>query len=179
MSLSAISEVIGNSVILLFVVGIPVYAHFRKVPVYDTFIEGAKEGFPLLIRLIPYFVGMLVAIGMLRASGAFDLLSNLLTPLLIHLGIPVEIVPIALIRPFSGSAATAAVADLLHNQGGNAYLSHLGAIVMNATEATFYVVAVYCGAANIRKIRHALTASLIVDITAMLTAIWVANAVLG
>jgi spore maturation protein B len=175
MTIAAISEQIGNCIILLFVVGIPLYAHFRKIPVYDTFVEGAKEGFPTMIKLIPYLVGMLVAIGMLRASGAFDLLSTLLTPFLTKLGIPAEIVPIAIIRPFSSSAATAAVADLLHNQGGNTYLSHLAAIVAGTTETTFYVVAVYFGAANIRNTRHAVPTSIIVDITGILAAVWIAH----
>ena len=179
MTIAAISEQIGNCLILLFVVGIPLYAHSRKIPVYETFIEGAKEGFPTMVRLIPYLVSMLVAIGMLRASGAFDLLTQLLTPLLTKVGIPAEIVPIAIIRPFSASASTAAVADLLHTQGGNNYLSHLAAIVMNTTETTFYIVALYFGAANIRNGRHALLTSIIVDIAGILSAVWIAHWLLG
>jgi spore maturation protein B len=175
MTAAALSEQIGNCLILLFVVGIPLYAHFRKIPVYDTFIEGAKEGFPTLIKLIPYLVGMLVAIGMLRASGTFDLLAQLLAPLLMKVGIPAEIVPIAIIRPFSSSAATAAVAELLHTQGGDSYLSHVAAIVAGTTETTFYVVAVYFGAANIRNTRHAIPTSIIVDITGILAAVWIAR----
>jgi spore maturation protein B len=173
MMISTISEQIGNILILLFLVGIPLYAFFRKVPVYDAFIEGAKEGFPTFIRIMPFMVAMLVAIGMLRASGAFDLLNQAIAPLLGKIGIPAEIVPIALIRPFSASAATAAAADLLHNSGGNSFISHLAVVVSATTETTFYIVAIYFGAVNIRKNRHAIPASLIVDIVGILSAVWI------
>ncbi len=175
MTLSLFSEFIGNGLILFFVVGIPLYAYSRKIPVYDTFIEGAKEGFPILMKLIPYLVGMLVAIGMLRASGAFDLLSHLISPLLTKLGIPAEIVPIAIVRPFSNSAATAVVAELIHTQGGDSYLSHLATIVAGTTETTFYIIAVYFGAANIRNTRHAVPTGIIVDIAGILAAVWIGS----
>ena len=178
MTLAIISEFIGNSLILLFVVGIPVYAHSRKIPVYDTFIEGAKEGFPTLLKLIPYLVGMLVAIGMLRASGAFDLLSQAISPFLTKLGIPAEIIPIAIVRPFSNSAATAVVADLLHTQGGDSYLSHLATVVAGTTETTFYIIAIYFGAANIRNTRHAIPTGIIVDIAGILAAVWIGGLLL-
>lgn len=179
MTITAMSEQLGNILILLFLVGIPLYAHFRKVPVYETFVKGAAEGIPTFIRIVPYMVGMLVAIGMLRASGAFDLLNHFLAPALGKLGIPPEIVPIALIRPFSASAATATVADLLHTQGGNSFISHMGVIVATTTETTFYIVAVYFGAAGIRNNRHVIPASLIVDVVGIFTAIWITRWLLG
>jgi spore maturation protein B len=180
MTIGAVSEQLGNILVLLFLVGIPLYAHFRKVPVYDTFIKGATEGIPTFIRIVPYMVAMLVAVGMLRASGAFDLLNNLLAPVLAKIGIPPEIVPIVLIRPFSASAATGVVADLLHTQGGNTLHSHLGVIVAAASaETTFYIVAVYFGAAGIRSNRHVIPASLMVDVVGMLSAIWIGTWLLG
>ncbi len=175
MTFAFISEQIGNSIILLFLVGIPLYAYFRKVPVYDTFIEGAKEGFPTFIRIIPYMIAMLVAIGMLRASGAFDLLSHALTPFLTKLGIPAEIIPIAILRPFSSAASMASVADLLHTHGGDSFLSHLAVIVSATTDTTFYLIALYFGAASIRKNRHVIPASIIVDIVGILSAVWIAQ----
>lgn len=178
MTLAAISEQLGNAIILLFLVGIPLYAYYRKVPVYDAFIEGAKEGFPTFVRIIPYMVAMLVAIGMLRASGAFDLLNNALSPFLIKLGIPAEIVPIALLRPFSSGAANAVVADLLHTKGGDSFLSHLAVIVASTTDTTFYLIALYFGVANIKKQRHVIPASLIVDIIGILSAIWITQLLL-
>ena len=171
MMLSEISEQVGNVLILLFLVGIPVYGFYRKVPVYNTFVEGAKDGFPVFLRIFPYMLAMLVAIGMLRASGAFDLLNHALSPVLTKLGIPLEIIPIALVRPFSASAAMGVLADLLHTQGGNAFVSHLGAIVANSADTTFYIAVIYFGAANIRKTRHAIPASILVDIVAMCSAI--------
>jgi spore maturation protein B len=168
-----ISEQFGNCLILAFLVGIPVYAHYRKVPVYETFVQGAREGFPLFLRIMPYMVGMLVAIGMLRASGAFDLLNQFLMPFLTWLGIPPEIVPIAIIRPFSGSGAIAAAADIIHTQGANSVISHMATVVAGTTETTFYIIAIYFGAVNIRNNRHAIAASLLVDVVGILTAVWI------
>jgi spore maturation protein B len=173
MNITSFSENLGNGLILLFLVGIPLYAAFRKVPVYEKFIEGAQEGLPTFIRIMPYMVAMLVAVGMLRASGAFDLLAHVVGPLAAKLNIPAEIVPIALLRPFSSSAAMAVLADLLHTQGGNSFISHLGIIVASTTESTFYIIAIYFGAASIRKNRHVIPASLIVDIVGIFSAIWI------
>ncbi len=178
MTIAAISEQLGNVLILLFLVGIPFYAYCRKVPVYDAFVEGAKEGFPTFIRVVPFMIAMLVAIGMLRASGAFDLLNQALLPFLTKLGIPPEIVPIAILRPFSASAANAVVADLLHTQGGNSFISHLAVIVASTTDTTFYLIALYFGAANIQKNRHAVPASIIVDIVGILSAVWITQLLL-
>ena len=178
MTLAEISGLAGNGLMLLFIAGIPAYASYRKVPVYDTFIEGAKEGFPVFLRVMPHMIAMLVAIGMLRASGAFDLLNVWLGPLLSTLGIPPDLVPAALIRPFSSSAATAAVADILKTQGGNSPLSHLAVIVAGATETTFYIIAIYFGAANIRDHRHAVLASVMVDLVGILSAVWIGQRLL-
>lgn len=175
MTFAAISAWMGNGLILLFLVGIPLYGAFKKVPVYEKFVEGAREGFPTFLRIFPYILAMLVAIGMLRASGAFDLLNHWLTPVFGKMGIPAEVVPIAVIRPFSASGAMAVLADLLHTYGGNARISHLGAIVASSADTTFYVAAIYFGAAMIRNVRHALSLSIIVDIIGMLSAIWIAG----
>ncbi|MCX7125712.1 MAG: spore maturation protein [Gammaproteobacteria bacterium] len=173
MMLSSICEQLGNALILLFIVGIPLYGFCRKVPVYDTFIEGAKDGFPIFLRIFPYMLAMLVAIGMLRASGAFDLLNQFLSPTLTKWGIPAEIIPIALVRPFSASAAMAVFADLLHTHGGNAPISHIGAMVASSADTTFYIAVIYFGVAKIRYTRHAIPVSIIVDIVGMLSAIWI------
>jgi len=175
MMLSSICDQAGNVLILLFLVGIPAYAFYKKVPIYNTFVEGAKDGFPIFLRIFPYMLAMLVAIGMLRASGAFDLLNHVLSPALNKMGIPLEIIPIALVRPFSASAAMGVLADLLHTQGGNAYVSHLGAIVSNSADTTFYIAVIYFGAANIRNTRHAIPVSILVDLVAMCSAIFFAH----
>ncbi|MDP1574470.1 MAG: nucleoside recognition domain-containing protein [Coxiellaceae bacterium] len=173
MNFSSVSEWLGNVLILLFLVGIPTYGFFKKVPIYEKFVEGAKEGFPTFLRIFPYMLAMLVAIGMLRTSGVFDLLSHLLSPVFSKMNVPAEIVPLAIIRPFSASAALAVLADLLHAQGANAPISHLGAIVASSADTTFYIAAIYFGAVMIRNARHALSLSIIVDIIGMLSAIWI------
>lgn len=178
MTFSTICASAGNSLILLFLVGIPVYGFFKKVPVYNTFVEGAKDGFSVFLRIFPYMMAMLVAIGMLRASGAFDLMSHALSPALSKLGIPIEVVPIALIRPFSAGAAMGVLADLLHTDGGNAFVSHLGAIVANSADTTFYIATIYFGAAAIRNTRHAIPVSILVDMIAMFSAVFFAHVLL-
>lgn len=171
MTMSSLSDQIGSGLILLFLVGIPLYGFYRKVPIYNTFVEGAKDGFPVFLRIFPYMLAMLVAIGMLRASGAFDFLNHVLSPVLKKLGIPAEIIPIALIRPFSASAAMGVLADLLHAQGGNAFVSHMGAVVANSADTTFYIAVIYFGIANIRNTRHAIPVSILVDLVGMVSAI--------
>ena len=178
MTLSTLCGMIGNALLLLFLVGIPVYAFIKKVPVYETFVEGAKEGFPVFLRIFPYMLAMLVAIGMLRASGAFDLLNHIVAPFFHRLGIPLEVIPIMLIRPFSAGAAMGMLGDLLHTQGGNTFTSHLGAIVSNSADTTFYIAAIYFGAAAIKKARYALTVSLLVDLVGMTSAIFFAHCLL-
>jgi spore maturation protein B len=175
MNITAVSEQLGNGLILLFLVGIPFYGFCRKVPVYEVFVEGAKEAFPTFLRIMPFIVAMLVAVGMLRASGAFDLLNHLIAPALSKIGIPPEIAPIAIMRPFSSAAAMGLVADLLQTHGGNNYLSHMAIIVASTTESTFYIIAIYFGAAGITKNRHVIPASVIVDIVGILSAVWITS----
>lgn len=170
---------ISNILFLCFVVGIPLYGFIRKVPVYDTFVEGAKEGFNVVLRIVPFLVAMLVAIGMFRAAGGFDLLAKLLGPLLAKIGMPPDILPLALIRPFSGSAANGVLADIINSHGGNAYISHLAGTIMGSTETTFYVLAVYFGAISIRRTRHAVPAGLIADIVGVLASLWICHLILA
>ena len=179
MTFSVIAETVSNTLILLFLVGIPLYAYCKKVPVYDNFVDGAKEGFPVFLRIFPYMLAMLIAISMLRASGAFDLLSQALSPLCAKIGVPTEVVPVALIRPFSASAALAMAADTIHTHGANATLSHLSIMVANAADTTFYIAMIYFGAVGIRRTRHALTVSLLVDVVAMLAVIWIGQRLLS
>ncbi len=153
----------SNILFLSFVVGIPSYAAYKKIKVFDSFITGASQGFQTVIRILPYLVAMLVAIGMLRASGFFDLMGTALGPLLHQWGVPPEILPLALMRPFSGSAANGITAELIHDHGGNSYIAHLAATIMGSTETTFYVVAIYMGSIAIKQTRYAIPAGLIAD----------------
>jgi spore maturation protein B len=173
--MSSISSQISNWVFICFIVGIPLFGAYKKIDVFDSFVTGAKQGFDTSITIIPYLIAMLVAIGMLRASGFFDVVSHILAPILNRLGVPSEILPLALIRPFSGSAATGVMAELIHNHGGNAYISNVAATMMGSTETTFYVIAVYFGAVNIKISRHAIPAGLFADIVGIIAAIAVCN----
>lgn len=170
---------VSNVTILLFVVGIPVYGAYRGLAVFDVFVTGAKKGFETSINIVPYLVAMIVAIGMLRASGFFELLANLLAPILGKIGMPSELLPLALIRPFSGSAATGMMADIIHEHGGNALISNMAATIMGSTETTFYVIAVYFGSIGITKTRHAIAAGLLADLAGVIASVAVCNYWLG
>lgn len=162
---------ISNFIFLLFVVGIPVFAAIKKVNVFDSFIEGAKEGFPTCVKIIPYLVGMLMALGMLRASGFFELMNRLLGGILSAIGMPSQLLPLALIRPFSGAAATGITAELIKENGGDSIISKMAATMMGSTETTFYVIAVYFGVVSIRRTRHAIAAGLLADLAGIIASV--------
>jgi spore maturation protein B len=168
-----VANYISNGLFLLFVAGIPLYAATKKIDVFEAFVRGAKQGFDTSISIIPSLVAMMVAIGMLRASGFFDLLSAWLAPVLSAIGMPSELLPLALIRPFSGSAATGVMAELIHQHGGNSFIAQCAATIMGSTETTFYVIAVYFGSVNIQRTRHAIPAGIIADVVGVLAAVTV------
>ena len=140
---------------------------------YESFVEGAKDGFTIAVRIIPYLVAILVAIGMFRASGALDVLLNFLTPVLTFIGFPPENLPLALMRPLSGSGSLGLLTDLIHQHGADSLIAKIGATMFGSTETTFYVLAVYFGSVGIRKTRHALIAGLIADAVGVLSAVYV------
>ena len=157
------AEQFSNWIFLAFIVGIPLYGVFKKINVFDAFVTGAKQGFETSISIIPYLIAMMVAIGMLRASGFFELLQTFLAPTLTAWGMPTELLPLALMRPFSGSASTGIMAELIHQHGGNSFIAKTAATMMGSTETTFYVIAVYFGAVGIKRTRHAIPAGLLAD----------------
>lgn len=167
----------SNGLFLLFVVGIPLYGAWKKINVFEAFVEGAKDGFSTSMSLIPYLIAMMVAIGMLRASGFFELLSAWLGPLLMRVGMPPELLPLALIRPFSGSASNGLMADLMHQYGGNSLIGQMAGTMMGSTETTFYVIAVYFGIVNIQRTRHAIPAGLLADLAGIIASVWICRAV--
>lgn len=162
-----------NWMMLSFIVGIPIYASLKKIDVFDSFITGAKKGFEISVNLIPYLVAMMVAIGMLKASGFFDVVYAFAAPYLSQLGIPADILPLALLRPFSGSASLGITADIVHAHGGDALISRIAATMMGSTETTFYVIAVYFGAVGIRRTRHAIPAGILADIAGITASIYI------
>lgn len=152
-------------------------ALYKKLPLYETFVEGAKEGFTTGVKIIPYLVGILVAIGMFRASGAIDILAHALSPLLKLIGMPADVLPLAIIRPLSGSGALGITSELANHYGGDSYIARLAAVMTGSSETTLYVIAVYFGSVGITNIRHALIAGLVADIAGMFAALFICRLV--
>ncbi len=154
----------------IFLLGIPLYGALKGVKVYECFVEGAKEGFQVGVRIIPYLVAILVAVGMLRGAGAIDILAHWLDPLLSRVGIPAEILPLAIMRPLSGSGSLGIVTELISTHGPDSFIARLAASAYASTETTFYVLAVYFGAVGIKKARHAVISGLFADIVSIIAA---------
>ncbi len=165
----------SNLIILFFIAGIPLYAVCRRVDVFGEFVDGAKDGLSVAIKIVPYLVAFLVALGMFRAAGGFELLGQLFAPILNAIGFPQELLPLAMIRPFTGSGSNAVLTDVAHSFGGSSHLAHTAAVMMGSTETTFYVVMVYFGAVGIKKTRHAIPAGLVADAVGIMAAIFFAN----
>jgi spore maturation protein SpmB len=145
----------------------------RRVPVYEVFVEGAKEGFNVAVRIIPYLVAILVAIAMLRASGTLELFVRAVGPVTGAVGLPAEALPMALLRPLSGSGAYGLLASIINdpNVGPDSYAGLLVSTLQGSTETTFYVLAVYFGAVQIKRMRHALAAGLTADVAGIAAAV--------
>ena len=147
----------------------------KKVKVYEVFCEGAKEGFTTAIRIIPFLVAMLVAIGIFRSSGCIDIMMRVLDPVFSAIGMPGEVLPMAIMRPLSGGGATGIMNDLMLTYGPDSLIGRIASTMKGSTETTFYVLAVYFGAVSIRKTRHAVAAGLLADLAGLLTAVWICN----
>jgi spore maturation protein SpmB len=156
----------------------PLYAAARGVKVYEEFVEGAKEGFGVILKIIPFLVTMLVAIGMFKGAGGIDLLSRALSPILTPLHFPTDLLPLALMRPLSGSATLALLTDIVHRLGPDNIVSLTAATIYGSTETTFYVAAVYFGAVGIKQTRHAIPAGLLADLTGVIASVIICRAVL-
>ncbi|NGZ28088.1 MAG: spore maturation protein, partial [Magnetococcales bacterium] len=149
------------------------FGFMRKVKVYEVFVDGAKDGFQLATRIIPYLVAILVAVGMFRASGGMDGLVAVLAPITSLINLPAEALPMALMRPLSGSGAFAVLASTIQNPaiGPDSYTGILVSTLQGSSETTFYVLAVYFGAVQVHRIRHALAAGLAADLAGVLGAV--------
>lgn len=165
------TQAASNWIVPLLILVIPLYAFAAKrVRVYESFIEGAKEGFQIGVRIMPYLVAILVAIGMFRASGAMDWLVAGLKPLVSWFGFPPEALPSSLMRPFSGSAAFAMSSDIFKVYGPDSFIGRLVSVIQGSTETTFYVLAIYFGSIAVRRTRYALAASLAADLAGIVSA---------
>jgi spore maturation protein B len=163
-----IVSIIAIPLILLVFLG---WGIAKKVKVYEVFVEGAKDGFNTAVRIIPYLVAMLMAIGVFRASGAMDLFVSLLSPLTNLIGMPAETLPMALMRPLSGSGSLGIMTELMKTHGPDSFIGVLASTMYGSTETTFYVLAVYFGSINVKNTRHALPAGLIADLVGMVAAV--------
>ncbi|OAS87444.1 MULTISPECIES: spore maturation protein [Metabacillus] len=148
-----------------------IYGTLKKVPTYETFVEGGKEGITISFSIIPYLVGMLVAISIFRASGALDFLMNIMKPALDILNIPAEIVPLAFIRPISGTAALGLTSDIIATYGPDSFIGMLAATMQGSTDTTLYVLTVYFGAVGIKKMGDALKVGLLADLVGIVASI--------
>jgi len=164
-------ETISLWAIPILLVVIPLVGLVRKVKVYDVFIEGAREGFDVAVKIIPFLVGILVAIGMFRGSGAMDLLMAALRPVAAATGFPSELVPLAILRSLTGSGSLAFTTDLINTHGPDSLIARTAATMYGSTETTFYVLAVYFGAVGVRRTRHAVPAALVADLVAAIAAV--------
>ncbi len=147
----------------------------KKVPVYETFVDGAKDGLKVSVSIVPYLLAIIVAVSMLRASGAIDIAQHLLAGFLDWIKVPVDVLPVMIIRSLSGSAVLGLFSEIANNYGPDAYATKLAAIMVGSSETTFYVLAVYFGSVGIKKFRHALCAGIFADIIGIIAAVAVAR----
>ncbi|MFZ5826964.1 MAG: spore maturation protein [Bacillota bacterium] len=151
---------------------IPLWGAIRGVKVYDAFIEGAEEGLQIAVKIIPFLIGMLMALSIFRASGAMELLANAMEPVTAALGFPSEVLPLMIVRPLSGAGALGVTADLLKTHTPDSFIGRLASVMQGSTDTTFYVLTVYFGAVGIRKVRYAAAVGLTADIIGFLAALY-------
>ena len=148
---------------------------FKKVPVFDTFLQGASEGISSTFSIAPSLIGLITAVTMLKASGALDLFANFISPVSNIIGIPSQVIPLALLRPVSGSGSIALLDNILKNYHSDSFIGRIASVIMGSTETTFYTLTVYFGCVKIKNSRHALASALIADFTALIIAVTVIN----
>ncbi|MGN1091956.1 MAG: spore maturation protein [Alphaproteobacteria bacterium] len=168
-------EQISYAIIPCFIAFVILYAMYKKVPVYEVFPEGAKQGFEVSVKIIPYLVAMFVAVAMFRASGAIDLLGYVLKPVLEFLGMPIDLLPLALMRSLSGSGARGVFAQIAATHGADAPITKTAAVMLGSSETTFYVLTVYFGSVGIKKFRHAILAGIVADLAGIILAILISK----
>jgi len=162
-----------------FILIVLVVATVKRVPAYELFVEGGKEGVKMAISLLPFLLGMIVAITILRSSGALEAFVHVITPLLIQFGIPPEIIPLALIRPISGTAALSMTAELTNTYGADSFIGRLAATMQGSTDTTLYILTIYFGAVGITKMKYALKVGLLSDLVGIIMSIIIVKLVFG
>lgn len=168
-------EYLSLLIIPLFILFTVLYGTFKKVRVYDSFVAGAKEGPAIILNIFPYLLTIFVAIKGFQASGAFDYVRNAFYSVFAFLGVPIEAVSMALMKPLSGSASTALFTDIVKTSGADSMATHMSAVIMGSAETTFYVLAIYLGAVSIRKTRYLVPVCLVADFVGIVVAVAVAK----
>lgn len=158
---------------------IPLYAYLKKVPVYESFVDGAKDGFSTAIGIIPHLVGMMVAISVFRASGALEFFVGWMTPWLAKLSVPAEVLPLGILRPLTGTGSLAFTTDLIKTYGPDSMIGRIASTIQGSTDTTLYVLTVYFGAVGIRNGRYALKVGLFSDVVGFIAAIAVCLLLFG
>jgi len=180
--INLISQVASNVILFTIITSFIALAAYRKINVFESFIEGAKEGFEVAVKIIPYLVGILVAVGVFRASGAMDYLVDGVSAIVHWAGFDtrfVEALPVAFMKPMSGSGARGLMIDLMHLRGADDFAARVSCVIQGSTETTFYVLAVYFGSVAIKKTRHALPAALLAELAGVIAAIFIAYIFFG
>jgi len=158
---------------------IPLYGYLRGVKVYEVFVEGAEEGLQLVVKIVPVMVAIFAAMGVFRASGAMDLLVSVLKPGLVFLGVPGEILPLAIIRPLSGGGALGVTAELIRTWGPDSFIGRLASTMQGSTDTTFYVLTLYFGSVGVRNSRHALNVGLFGDFIGFVSSLLIVRLFFG
>lgn len=175
MYLQSILNIISLWALPFIIILILTFGIIKKIPIYEAFTEGAKDGFKVAVNIIPYLVAIIVAISMLRASGVGEILTHLLSSALTKFNIPADVLPVILVRPLSGSAALGLFSNIATTAGAGSYSTKLAAVMVGSSETTFYVLTVYFGAVGITKFRYALWVGILADIIAAIMSIFVCS----
>ncbi len=178
-SIKSVIQIISIMAIPLIILVFISFGIIKKVKIYEVFVEGAKEGFNIAVRIIPFLVAMLVGIGIFRAGGAMEFLTIIISPLTNLIGFPAEALPMALMRPLSGSGSLGIMSEIMSVHGPDSFIGILVSTIMGSTETTFYVLALYFGSVNISKMRHAVAAGVLADIAGILAALFIVGLIFG
>lgn len=155
------------------------HGYIKGVSLYDTFVEGAKEGFQAALRIMPYLIAIFIAIGIFKRSGAMNILVNIISPITNLVGVPKEVIPLALMRPISGSGSLAVVKEIITEYGPDSFIGRVASTMMGSAETIFYTMAVYFGIVGIKNSRHTLPAALISHIASVIASVFICNIVFG
>jgi spore maturation protein B len=168
-------DLLFTMIVPFIIAFVALYGILHKVDVYDAVIKGAGEGLGVLLRIVPALVGLLPAVYMLRASGAMDYLSNFLAPITSRIGAPAEVVPLAIMRPLSGSGVLGMATELMRVYGPDSFIGRVASVMQGTTDTTFFVLTIYFGSIGIKKYKYSIITGLTADITGFLASIYICN----